>query len=172
MRLSSKFSTAVFRLQEENELSQKFPVNENLSPPQKFLADLEKLENQPLENWGGHVQTKSISQFSLCFDTVLFSGTHIHVCDFHREKAWSEWLSKAEHGVSDMKGAVLEDLRRIATSADALTLGKNIQTLKESAAWKKSIHLQEYFNSYWGRHLTVSKCRPCLIHYLYTTSLT
>lgn len=81
------------------------------------------------------------------------------MCDFHREKAWGEWLSKAEHGVSDMKGAVLEALRRIATSADALALGKNIQSLKESTAWKKSIHLQEYFNTYWGRHLTVSKYR-------------
>ncbi len=127
--------------------------------------------------WKGKEKTfKSVCYLyhstSFFYIVCYFSGTHIHVCDFHREKAWSEWLSKADHGVSDMKSAVLEDLRRIATSADALTLGKNIQSLKESAAWQKSIHLQQYFNTYWGRHLTVSIYRPFLsTFYLYRAVL-
>ena len=33
------------------------------------------------------------------FPHIIIAGTHIHVCDFHREKAWNEWVSKNTNGV-------------------------------------------------------------------------
>ena len=83
------------------------------------------------------------------------TGAHIHICDFHREKAWSEWLSKSEHGVSESKAQVLDLLRAIANSPSLAALEKNVATLKLSEPWKKSLQLRSYFD-FWGKHMKVS----------------
>ena len=47
-----------------------------------------------------------------------FTGTHVHGCDFHREKAWNECVSKGTNGVSENRAEVLLYLRNIAKSAN------------------------------------------------------
>ena len=73
----------------------------------------------------------------------------IHLCDFHREKAWNEWLSKVDHGVASHKQEVLGYLRNIANSSSKHVLEKNILTLKNSGIWTQSPRLQEYYNEHW-----------------------
>ncbi|XP_046862045.1 uncharacterized protein LOC124455456 [Xenia sp. Carnegie-2017] len=82
-----------------------------------------------------------------------FPKTHVHVCDFHREKAWGEWLSKSSNGVSMYKDEVLRHLRNIAQSENQATLDENIQALKKSRPWKESVQLQNYFLDFWGLYL-------------------
>ena len=84
-----------------------------------------------------------------------FTGTHVHVCDFYREKAWNEWVSKGTNGVSENRAEVLLYLRNIAKSANEDALKENIRTLKESHVWRQSIQLQKYFTEFWGLHLQV-----------------
>lgn len=90
---------------------------------------------------------------------VCFLECQIHLCDFHREKAWNEWLSKIDHGVSNRKDEVLGFLRTIATSASKLDLEKNTLAFKNSEIWKQSPSLQEYYTVYWETHIEVySNC--------------
>ena len=89
--------------------------------------------------------------------TIYFTilDCKIHLCDFHREKAWHEWLSKADHGLSNRKDEILVYLRNIATSANKHMLDRNIQVFKESEIWKQSRRLQQYFTEYWQPHIQV-----------------
>ena len=77
------------------------------------------------------------------------------MCDFHREKAWSEWLSKGSNSVSEYKDEVLRHLQNIAKSANQASLDENINALKESKPWKESVQLQKYFSNFWGLYLEV-----------------
>lgn len=43
-----------------------------------------------------------------------FAETYVHVCDFHRKKAWNEWVSKTSNGVSESRDEVLQYLSNIA----------------------------------------------------------
>jgi hedgehog interacting protein len=85
----------------------------------------------------------------------LFSEAHVHVCDFHREKAWNEWVSKTTNEVSENRAEVLQYLRNIAKSANQRELQHNITVLKKSQPWKESVPLQKYFTEFWGLHLQV-----------------
>ena len=95
--------------------------------------------------------------FRNSYFTIPFfnTETHIHVCDFHREKAWNEWVSKSTNGVTGYREEVLQNLRKIAKSANKMELDENIKLLKESKAWKSSVQLQKYFPEFWGLHLQV-----------------
>lgn len=96
-----------------------------------------------------------------CFwRTYLMNGffgleTHIHVCDFHREKAWNEWINKRSNGTYLYKHELLQLLRNIANSTSQIALQKNIDALKNSHLWKESLQLQKYFDEFWGLHLQV-----------------
>ena len=79
----------------------------------------------------------------------------IHLCDFHWEKAWNEWLAKTEHGFSGCKEEVLSYLRSIASSSSKLVLDTNIKIFKESTIWKQSPRLQQYFTENWLPHIQV-----------------
>ena len=79
----------------------------------------------------------------------------IHLCDFHREKAWNEWLSKIDHGMSTRKDEVLGYLRSIASSASKLDLEKNTLAFKSSEVWKNYPTLQKYYTEHWETHKEV-----------------
>ena len=42
----------------------------------------------------------------VCHSTVLFLDCKIHLCDFHYEKAWNEWLARTEHSLSGCKDEI------------------------------------------------------------------
>jgi hypothetical protein len=68
------------------------------------------------------------------------------VCDFQREKAWGEWLSKSSNGVKEYKDEILGYLRVIAKSMSQTNLEENINVLCNSRPWDKSPQLQKYFS--------------------------
>ena len=64
-------------------------------------------------------------------------------------------MSKSTNGVTGYREEVLQNLRKIAKSANKMELDENIKLLKESKAWKSSVQLQKYFTEFWGLHLQV-----------------
>jgi len=50
-----------------------------------------------------------------------FPGCRVHLCDFHREQAWEQWVKDRKHGLSPVDGEVLfELLRKCATASPAV----------------------------------------------------
>lgn len=56
----------------------------------------------------------------------------VFLCDFHREKAWLEWISKSDNGVSGNKDEVLCLLRSIANSRTLKEFEKAVAAMKKS----------------------------------------
>ena len=79
--------------------------------------------------------------------------TDVHICDFHHEKAWNEWVSKSSNGVLERKDIVLQYLCNIAKSSNQNDLEQNTIMLKESQVLKESVPLQKYYTESWGLHL-------------------
>ena len=83
------------------------------------------------------------------------SDAHIHLCNFHCEKSWKEWVSKKAHKVSDSSEEVLNLLRAIADSSDKGMMEEAIQELRTSKSWQESEPLQDYFTGFWLLHVEV-----------------
>lgn len=81
-----------------------------------------------------------------------FLGTKAYLCDFHREKSWTQWVNATEHGVRDNKDEVLARLRRIARSSTVKDYEDAVTSLKESTLWKKKPALQNWFSKQWIPH--------------------
>ncbi|XP_046840157.1 uncharacterized protein LOC124434315 [Xenia sp. Carnegie-2017] len=121
----------------------------------KTLAQYPRYSNieQGKSEWNPRNMMVDFSLAEISAIEECFPKTHVHVCDFHREKAWGEWLSKSSNGVSMYKDEVLRHLRNIAQSENQATLDENIQALKKSRPWKESVQLQNYFLDFWGLYL-------------------
>ncbi|CAH3173680.1 unnamed protein product [Porites evermanni] len=52
-------------------------------------------------------------------EDVKLTSTILYLCDFHREQAWEQWVSKAPNGVSDCKEEVLTHIRRVAHASSS-----------------------------------------------------
>ena len=53
------------------------------------------------------------------------------LCDFHREKAWNEWMNKGDNCVADGKDVVLPLLRAIANATSFEECAQADESLKE-----------------------------------------
>lgn len=85
-----------------------------------------------------------------------FVNCKVYLCDFHREQAWTRWVSKGGvHQVSHVKGEVLARLRRIARASSHLEYKESLNALCESTVWKTCKTLQTWFSTYWLPHKEV-----------------
>ncbi|XP_066303195.1 uncharacterized protein [Branchiostoma lanceolatum] len=64
-----------------------------------------------------------------------FEDSEVLLCDFHREKAWVEWVRKKDHGVSDVQETVLELLRDVASAATPEEYKQSLSRLHDSSRW-------------------------------------
>ena len=71
------------------------------------------------------------------------------LCDFHREKAWGEWINKSDHGVSEHRDEILRYLRAIARSTTVAEFEDAVKIMKESTLWKSSMKLQKWQEGKW-----------------------
>lgn len=82
-------------------------------------------------------------------------GTRALLCDFHREKAWGEWVRKQDHQVSQKEDA-LAKMRAIAR-ADTLEMYEEaVQALKDSQNWRENRAFQNWFRDTWLSESKVS----------------
>ncbi|OCT81634.1 hypothetical protein XELAEV_18028457mg [Xenopus laevis] len=80
--------------------------------------------------------------------TKVFKDTKIILCDFHREKAWSEWLNKKVHGVQNVK-KILQMIRNVAKATTMESHNEALLTLKKSQDWKKNETFRKWFSMKW-----------------------
>ena len=79
----------------------------------------------------------------------VFPSSIVLLCDFHREKAWGEWCSKIDNGVSEVKEVLLSYLRAVANATTVESCDAAIQTLKNSNIWKTKNKLRQWFENTW-----------------------
>eukprot|EP00112_Aurelia_sp_Birch-Aquarium-sp1_P004313 Seg1487.9 transcript_id=Seg1487.9/GoldUCD/mRNA.D3Y31 product="hypothetical protein" protein_id=Seg1487.9/GoldUCD/D3Y31 len=72
----------------------------------------------------------------------------VYLCDFHREQAWTRWVSKTEHGVTRVKDEVLCRLRRLA-KADTEANRQALYQLRSSTIWKDHEKLRSWMEGTW-----------------------
>ena len=93
-----------------------------------------------------------------------FPSTTVYGCDFHREQAWTRWVQDRKNALDRSDADCLLDLLRACAWAppgtDDSTLDINYQmavsVLKESAVWKKNVHVQNWLSSNWLIHPQVN----------------
>lgn len=90
----------------------------------------------------------SIQSFYLC------AGTKALLSDFHREKAWDEWIQK-EHRVAD-KGDALTKLKAIASSLTTEQYEEAVKALMASHTWEQNPAFQSWFSDTWLSKAKVS----------------
>ncbi|XP_043930250.1 uncharacterized protein LOC122804449 isoform X2 [Protopterus annectens] len=73
----------------------------------------------------------------------------IMLCDFHREKAWTEWVAKKDHGVHNFRKNILGMLRSIAHAATTEDLHTALTALKKSQCWKTGEAFRQWFSTKW-----------------------
>eukprot|EP00058_Branchiostoma_floridae_P016954 XP_002602442.1 hypothetical protein BRAFLDRAFT_117021 [Branchiostoma floridae] len=78
-----------------------------------------------------------------------FQDAKVLLCDFHREKAWVEWVRKKDHGVSHVQATVLDLLRDIAAAATTEEYERCLSLLRESEVWKENERLRAWFSNKW-----------------------
>ena len=84
-----------------------------------------------------------------------FPSTTVYGCDFHREQAWTRWVQDRKNALERSDADCLLELLRACAWAppgsDESTVGVNYQkavsVLKESAVWKKNVHVQNWLTS-------------------------
>lgn len=79
------------------------------------------------------------------------------ICDFHREKAWNEWMNKVDNCVVDEKDVVLPHLRAIANAASLEECAQAEESQKRSHDWRRTSNFNVVFkiNGYLTRRLDV-----------------
>lgn len=85
-----------------------------------------------------------------------FTESSVVLCDFHREKAWWEWTSKATNGVLEMRDATLNLLRNIAKATTIPKMTEAIVNMQSNALWKANEKLRTWFNNTWLPNKQVS----------------
>ncbi|XP_073524300.1 uncharacterized protein [Phyllobates terribilis] len=79
----------------------------------------------------------------------VFADADIKLCDFHREKAWTEWVNQKVHGVHENKKEVLALLRGIALASSREEHDTALATLTSSNVWKRNKMLRMWFSHKW-----------------------
>ncbi|XP_054288108.1 uncharacterized protein LOC129003812 isoform X2 [Macrosteles quadrilineatus] len=77
----------------------------------------------------------------------VFCNIQVFICSFHREQAWTRWVSKSKNAQVPRKQC-LEMLRKVAYAVSEEELNEAISNLKEWEHYKNS-PLKNYFEKTW-----------------------
>lgn len=82
--------------------------------------------------------------------------TCVLLSDFHREKAWSEWLCSEGNEVSHIGVAIKNMLNRIAQASTVSLYHEALNTFQSSAIWRDSQEIKDWFSNTWLPNVQVS----------------
>ena len=92
-----------------------------------------------------------------------FTSTSVYLCDFHREQAWTRWVSNSQHGLTKSDAEILLTLRQ-CTWASSSEVGQGdanyreqVNILKASHARKNNARVRSWLSSAWLKVPEVSK---------------
>nr|XP_020447011.1 COP9 signalosome complex subunit 9 isoform X1 [Monopterus albus]XP_020447012.1 COP9 signalosome complex subunit 9 isoform X1 [Monopterus albus] len=78
----------------------------------------------------------------------VFTDCKAVLCDFHREKAWLEWMKNVDHGVLNQDEA-LASLKRIAAVGTLQEYKQAFKQLQESEEWTRNPLFQTWLQTTW-----------------------
>jgi hypothetical protein len=125
--------------------------NSNWNPPH-FLCDFSDAEFSALQ--------------------LAFPSTTVYGCDFHREQAWTRWVKDRKNALAQQDADCLLDLLRACAWAPPgsgsspidVNYLQGVNALKQSAVWKKNVHVQKWLSSKWLSHPQVCSCGLQCVH--------
>ena len=80
---------------------------------------------------------------------IVITECLVYICDFHREQAWTRWVSKIQNGVSHEKDLVLSMLRHSAHACSEEQYRDAVQKLQETDIWHQKVRLRNWFSKTW-----------------------
>ena len=110
-------------------------------------------------NWSPTYFTSDYSEAEILAIESAFPGTHVYLCDFHREQSWERWIKDHKHGLTKDDGDHLLDLLRNCAHAPPPPTHEGKQqdyyyqqalaNFKASKVWKDSTNVQVWLNNTW-----------------------
>ena len=131
--------------------------------------------------WNPPVVLCDYSEAEIAAIKNAFTSACVYLCDFHREQAWTRWVSNSQHGLtkSDSEN-LLSHLRKCAWASSPqsgqcdLNYMKAVDDLKKLQVWKDNVNVRSWLTSTW---LNVPEVSPryivlkCIrIHYYLLSS--
>jgi len=87
---------------------------------------------------------------------VCVLGTHVRLCDFHKEQAWNRWLTASRNGVDAAEREnVLNVLRNVSQANSRQSYETAVTFLKQCHFWKSNALLRNWFGRKWLPHYKV-----------------
>ena len=104
-----------------------------------------------------------------------FPSTIVYICDFHREQCWERWVKDHKHGLTEIEGAELLDLRDCAWAPPSRSRDQTedslyhlaVGRLKASQVWLQNEHVRTWLSIPKVKLHTVHTCK-CIYMYVYT----
>ncbi len=90
----------------------------------------------------------------LCDYSEAFTSTLVYLCDFHREQAWTRWVSNSQHGLTKSDAEILLTLIRQCAWASSSETGQHdinyqeqVKALQASHVWKENASVRSWLTS-------------------------
>ena len=106
--------------------------------------------------WNPPVVLCDYSEAEMSAIKSAFKSARIYLCDFHREQAWTRWVSNNQHGLTKSDADILLALLRKCAWASSSESGSNdsnykreVETLKASHIWKQNGNVRSWLSSTW-----------------------
>ena len=110
-------------------------------------------------DWSPRYFMSDYSEAEILAVESAFPGSHVYLCDFHREQSWERWVKDHKHGLTKDEGESLLDLLRTCANAPPPPAHEGKQqdhyyklalaNLKASDVWKENRNVQEWLISTW-----------------------
>lgn len=120
--------------------------------------------------WDPPVVLCDYSEAEMSAIKSAFNSARIYLCDFHREQAWTRWVSNSQHGLSKSDADILLSLLRKCAWASSSESGKNdlnymkeVEALKASHIWKQNNNVRSWLSSTWLSVPEVSQGLPIVL---------
>lgn len=119
-----------------------------------------------------HVWCPVLLHIYNCLMCLVFHlDSQVLLCDFHREKAWIEWIRKQSNGVSHVQDTLLTLLRDVASAATTEEYEEAVSRLHKSQVWEENERLRSWLSNKWLKDtctrvcITISKMNICNVMY-------
>ena len=106
--------------------------------------------------WNPPVVLCDYSEAEISAIKNAFTSTRVYLCDFHREQAWTRWVSSSQNGLTKSDAEILLSLLRKCAWASSPEHGqsdsnytKAVNELKKSGVWKQNFNVRSWLTSTW-----------------------
>ena len=114
--------------------------------------------------WNPPVILCDYSEAEISAIKSAFTYTSVYLCDFHREQAWTRWVSNSQHGLTKSDAEIFLSLLRQCAWASSSEVGQGDANYIEQVNILKALHVcknnacvRSWLSSAWLKVPEVSK---------------